>query len=467
MGSLLPRPALDPSGLDPENYLVSLIDEAWHKELLSDAGLAVLQLRTLDLVKDQVRKYTSGQSSSVPVEIAEKIMASALFCVDTSLLAETSPEKSLEKLLSKPLPEIYSQGLAQLRGCLQETRRLYQQTRSNRVELPLLAYNYTLDVAIPDFLSHYDPDYAAHEIPASIDYQLACQVTGKGVFYIQAYLERLFLENRFCALFPVHDLQILLENYGRVYRIDYPEYLLNIFEIVLANSLFSSALGYDRRNLTIHIDQIRRVSRQLLPLASSEIAAVLELALQRLCDELELDPPMIAYLNLCQPDMVSRFIDSIRQETLDKLVIPVVLPQASTQVSVDPGSRMDDDAFRTLAGNLLALDDPRQKAAAILTQVSSLTDFVDILKADCLYGEDFICLYEMMGDLELAVLVGLAYPGELRNSPDDFWLAIAQASPDNDEDEWLAGLRIYIESMDLQRRLILKRLLELDWSSRI
>ena len=56
----------------------------------------------------------------------------------------------------------------------------------------------------------YNPDYAAHEVMASIDYQLCNPVTDlTGVEFILKYLENLFIENEFCSYFDAEDIHHL------------------------------------------------------------------------------------------------------------------------------------------------------------------------------------------------------------------------------------------------------------------
>jgi hypothetical protein len=358
-------------------------------------------------------------------------------------------------------------GLLVVRKALLETRTLFAMTTAIRLETSVVAYNSTLD-EISDFFRHYDPDFSAHDIPASIDYPLALEISGlRGVFYIHEYLVRLYAETRFCSLFPPGEIERLLESYGRVYRIDYPEYLLNIFEIVLTNSLFSLMAGLGAKNLALDLRQVQRVSHLLANCETPEIVILMDKSLERMIRELGIgsDPQLISYIHQYRHDLQARLVEALRQDTLDKLAIPVAEPDNQV-ITLEQGERMDNADFRSLADSLLSAEDPGQKARLILNRVRSLLDFVDILKADCLYREEFTRLYEMLGDMELAMLVKLAFPYELRGDGESPSIALILDSTEPSNDEWIVYLKSFLHTVNEDRRLLLEDLLKLNVSFR-
>lgn len=97
-----------------------------------------------------------------------------------------------------------------------------------------ISYNDTIR-SIEGFFKKYDIQFFAHKIPCSIDYQPCHAVPEElqGIEYINEYLRRIVLENRFCSRFDSGKIIELLEAYCP----DYRELLINIYEPVATNAL--------------------------------------------------------------------------------------------------------------------------------------------------------------------------------------------------------------------------------------
>ena len=125
------------------------------------------------------------------------------------------------------------------------------------------------------------------------------------------------MENLFCKRFNEKDINQLLDNYGRVYRIDYPEFLINIFEVVLTNSVFSVMLGTEARNLAIQKGRISRLRERLAGLDTSVITVTYKSALDKVIEELGIeDPTMVAYVRQCGNGLLPRLINAVEQDSL-------------------------------------------------------------------------------------------------------------------------------------------------------
>lgn len=104
-----------------------------------------------------------------------------------------------------------------------------------------ISYRETI-LSIESFFRKYDIQFFAHDIPCNIDYQLCHDVPEElqGIKYINEYLRRFILENRFCSRFDSDIIIKLLEACCP----DYRELLINIYEPVATNAL-GIALRYD------------------------------------------------------------------------------------------------------------------------------------------------------------------------------------------------------------------------------
>lgn len=183
---------------------------------------------------DQLGRYTAGESSSVPEEAAEKVLESMLYCVSVELSARPDPAAALREI---PAAELFRRGAERVKGMTEDLKILYRQVLRTRIPTDLIAYNETLDGAIPGFFKTYDPEYAAHENGALTgfpDYPLLSDDQSRGgILYMKNYLEELLRENRFCARYKKNYIRAVLLLHGRNCHFDYRELIVNIPELLL------------------------------------------------------------------------------------------------------------------------------------------------------------------------------------------------------------------------------------------
>lgn len=404
--------------LNLRNNLFSVFQEAHDSGLISESEIQNIQIRMLDILKDLIIIYTSNQSSSVKEETAQSLMQSIIYCLDFYCMKMDNPDSLIQNLKSAGIKEVYKEGLKLLYAYVEETKKLFMRVKNQRLTTNLVAYNSSIDEAIPDFFSHYDVRLSAHDTAAGIDYPLMFDdISIKGILYIRQYLEKLALENAFCRQFAPKDIEYLLKNYGRTYRIRYQDYLLNICEIVLTNAIFSVMLGNSALKLNISRTDYALLEEKLRLAARDDIPSMIRQAVNRMLAELNMTEVGIAdYIHKYESELLARLNNALQYGTLDRLVITVAGTSESDQTTFDPGQKMDNDKFRRLVERVLNCTEPTEKAGIILTNISSLIDFIDVLKADCLFGDDYMALFRQLGDLEISVLAGTVFSEELRTA---------------------------------------------------
>lgn len=461
--SLVSRPGFNPQNIDANDYLLTLLDEALRAGLISESALEELQMQIMEVLKEQIIKYTSGTSTSVPLEVAQNLLLSILFCMDTFCLSFPTPITCLNELMERSMKEVYREGLALVKSRVNEAEKLFEEVRATRIKTSLVAYNSTLNEAIPDFFKNYDATFNAHDTAAGIDYPLAGDdINARGVIYIQQYLKKMKMENTFCQRFAEKEIDQLLENYGRVYRICYSEFLINIFEVVLTNAIFSVMLGEKATNLTLRKNQVVLLRERLNGLEASEMNSRLRSAIEQVIEELGIkDHEMIVYIFRCGENLLPRLINAVEQETLQRLAIPV-MGDPEPEILFDFGNSMNDEDFRQLVEDLLGCADPAEKARMILSRIRSLVDFVDILKADCLFGDEYRVLFERLGDMELSILARIILVDELRDQPDDFSLAKALSVIQRSDTVWVTHLSGYLQQLSHDRQQAIADLLKTE-----
>lgn len=260
-----------------------------------------LRQRLYPLLRRHALQFTSGESSSVPVETAQSLLESLLFCLEQGL---QSRQEDWKALLCENPEEIFRAGLRNLEDKLAYGARLWQAVCAN---LPPVENRSMLDTikSISGFWRRYDCRYAAHEIPCDIDYQLCIPVpeTLQGVDYVNAYLERLAGENRLLCRFSKDALEPVLNRYCR----DYRGLLVNLYGPVVTNALGRVLLGKDLDTLTISPEDCGRLEWQLTHLSRTGLEELLSRTAERLSDQLGLgDRRERSYLTACAGRLAPR-----------------------------------------------------------------------------------------------------------------------------------------------------------------
>jgi hypothetical protein len=246
MANIEKRHIIDSNKLSGEFYFNSILQEAYTCGLLNESDLENIQLQCISLLAYKSERYNMGESSSIRVETAESIMKSNLYSIGLYLKSIPDPDYAAAELKSEKISELYERGRKLIYSRFREAKHIYEMVQRNKIEIPNHSYNSTLsENGIGIFFKSYNIEYEAHDIPASIDYQLCNAVNDlAGIEFIQKYLENLYLENEFCMNFATENIHHLLYGYDK----GYPDLLINIFEHVLTAALGCSLANRNIRN---------------------------------------------------------------------------------------------------------------------------------------------------------------------------------------------------------------------------
>lgn len=407
-------------------------------------------IETLEILKNLIQKYTFGESSSVKTEVAENLLLSIYYSIDT-YVNRYSKEKGLVTLQNQGIREIYQEGLKEVRFCFKQCKDLYEDIMFNKQEINIQAYNDTLDMAIPYFLKHYNCLYNAHETMCSIDYPLAIDdMSVQGTFYIKKYLETIILESKFCNYF-IDEIDEVLCCYGELYKINYSEALINVFEIVINNYIFYLIAENDGISINISKVDYEIIISKLSSIQSKEINNLIEDVFDKIVINLDIkDKELINYLNEYKSVFIERFINNIKHGSLEYMIITNDTQKLQEINLLDTDNRMDDDSFKDMVNRIQECNNIEDIISIIKNNVKSIIDFIDILKADCLFGEEtFYSIYNIFDDMELAILGKIVYDEELRYKHEIDLLMIESF---DDEEEWKIHYDYFVKSLDKDRR---------------
>ena len=430
--NMVTRTLIRQKHLNSNQYTLTLLQEGYRTGLIEQEDLEHIQSQIMALLAESIVKYTGGDSTSVRTETAQRIMMSVLYTLDAFLKNLGPPEDAVAFIIAGSIKEIYAGGLELLEAAFADTKQMYQEVVQNKLGIPNAAYQLTID-DLDRFFSHYDMRFNAQDTIASIDYPLLFDDQEvQGVFYIKQYLEKLALETEFCRLFSTQDINKLLFNYGRVYRIDYRESLINVFEIMLNNAVFSVMAGNSASILSIKHSQCDYLENKLKSMDYEQCSALVSASMGALLGELQIEKPVLrTYMQRYKKILMPRLQNAIQNDSLKHLVILDEPEPDQISYTLNEGKRMDDDSFRILLEEIMDCSDINEKIRIITTGTQSLGDFIDLLEADCLYGDEYKLLFNSLGDLELSILAGIVFMEEIIGDSSVFSLSKAKETSDD------------------------------------
>ena len=214
--------------IDRNQYYISLVKECIKANIIDNKIIYNTQIELGKLLNEIIMKYTKGESSSVTIETAEKLLIGIWYTIDSYLYSLDNIEDSINAIKNETLEKMYNKGKIILKGEFEITKELYEKTIENKLNIEIIAYNDTLLDGIEAFFKNYNIEFEPHEMPGSIDYPLAFDDWNvQGLNYIRNYIRNINIENRICSYFDKSDINNLLEQYGRMYCINYRDLLIN------------------------------------------------------------------------------------------------------------------------------------------------------------------------------------------------------------------------------------------------
>lgn len=417
---------IDVKTLNKNEYIISLLKEGVKNGAVNKAEVFDIQIKIVDLLKELIMKYTKGESTSVTVEITENLLSSLLYCLDFYLLELDNPQAALRELKQKEIKVMYEEGLELLRLCVIDTKKLYDKIKRNRLKVELEAYDATIDEAISLFFEKYTVVFEAHNTMASIDYPLVFDdMRVRGISYIKNYLENLDIETEFCKFFLEEDIKKILIGFGKMCRLNHTIELINIFELLLNNSVFSVLCGNEAVQLKISKNQYNIISQKFKLSDLTTINVLINNAIEIVITDLHISNPLlIDYINDYKELLKKRILNALENNCLYSLIVIEEEDKEKYPIAFDEGKRMSGKSFKQIVDKIMKSPEIMDKINIINSSIHSLQDFIDILNANCLFGEEFGHIFNTLSSIELTILVKIVFYEELRDGLTDLSLMI-------------------------------------------
>lgn len=316
MKQMEPVNTLKIKNLDPAEYTKTLLYEGVRIGMINKGNLETFQKHLSALLTRQISHYTQG-GSSVKTEIASVLTDGIFYCIDTILSQYENPEEAIEKLQNTTLPNLFAEGLTQIRQEINQSKLLYTRLKGNRLKVDVYAYNNTID-DIPLFFKEYNPEFKATETPGMLEY-LPCyyQKNLSGIHYMKEIINNLYLENHFCNQFDPDEVNTLLNQFAA--HVGYPSKDLteNIFGLVMNNAVARKLLNDDSTSLLITESEALALAEQFEGQPRKKCKEAVSQAISAIIVEKGLRwPSLKTYLSKCQDKTVAGLYRSVKQETI-------------------------------------------------------------------------------------------------------------------------------------------------------
>lgn len=451
--TLMVKGSIKKERLSKTQFMISLLREGFSEGLLEKPVIDRIGYDMMFLLNDLIIRYTKGESTSLKVDTAEMLMNSICYSIDAGLTNCSSPEECIALLKAKALREIYYDGIKNITACVEKIRCLISEMQKIRMDIPLEAYIATIE-SIPAFFNVLNIMFSPQDSVPSIDYPLVFDDWSvRGVYYMENYIETLNLETKVCRLFDIDDIKHVLESYGRIYNIDYRKCLINIFELIINNAVFSALSGHPARQLLLSKEQYTKLNIELSKFSSIELQSNIDKAFQTVILELNIRASeQIKYLMNYKEVFLTALKSSIKIQGLDKLIIcrGEDAAEPSNSAVLQHGDRLDQKSFLSLLKDLSKCTSITEKVNTIMSRVHSWEDFIDILETDCFYGDEFLELFSELGDFELSILVKTVFYEQLREGSCD--LSLIEAEDIQADREWQQQFVKFLASLESLRK---------------
>jgi hypothetical protein len=201
-------------------------------------------------------------------------------------------------------------------------------------------------------------------------------------------------------------------------------------------------------NKNTHRFNIESLDRQYLQqklanLPKEKLNTILQEASTQVCKDFNISDRLLQkHIAATVMDLSVKLINALENNRLESIFISLKEKPAQPVFQFDDGEKMNDDLFRSLAGEIRECRFVSDKIAIIQKEIHSITDLVDLLEGGCIFGSEFAEVFQSLGDMELALLLK-----RVPTNMTDLDLHFTE-----NEKEWQSKLICFFNEMDLTTR---------------
>lgn len=434
------------------DYTVNVLKWGYLNKKFSESFILSVQQDIGSLLKEKIKKYCKGLSTSVTVEVGDQLLDAIYYTIDANFANNFNMEEAIDLFKRNSIGDLYKEGEAKLKDLFENIKDLYKTVYKNKYNTELIAYNDTLDEFGKSF-DTYDIEFNPQDIDASVDYPLIFgDLHQRGIYYVKNYLEVIDIENRFCNIFDNEEVETLLDINAKRYKLNYRDLLTNVFEIVINNTILSIIVDDDFEDFYMYTEEVNYLKNNLnLENVEQKVNEAVDKMMSLLNIE---DCELVQYINLYKYRFVDQLKSALSQNSLETMV---VICDEYLKISEDLNENkfiinqniLSDEEFREILGQIEEESDVNKKIEIIKTKINSFEDFNDILKADCFYREDYNLLFGSLDEVELALLVRVMFYEEIEMGKFNL---LKELFKDNEYDyDWQKSYVEYMKNQTIDR----------------
>lgn len=380
------------------NSLIVFSDDILIDKNISKDDRMLIEAKVWNFFSKHIERYTMGDSTSIPIEIAEELLNSICFLLRLELRGSMNVK---EVLLTEDLNALLKASWSKIAVLIESGKELLEAVRKTSPNIENISYNDTLK-EIGMFFNIYDYRFFAHNIDCSIDYQLSNPISEKlqGIEYINEYLKALLVENEFCIRFDENNIRYILKGYCS----DYKELLVNLFEPILTNAIGLEIIGEDFLTLSISAFQREALLEIFRNLSQTEALAKLKYSANRICDSLGIvEKEKIEYIQKTAMKIYPRIEVGVSTGNIDNIFLSFQYEEDSKESNFIDNETMDNDRLRNLINEINDCRFISDKIAMVKAEVNSLSDLVEVLSV-CFWEDEALELFKTLSKAEIYVI---------------------------------------------------------------
>ena len=390
------------NNVSEEYFLKDILVICYEEKLLDDKILNRISYERLEVLKVQLKYYTKDESSSVMVEVAERLMEGIDYTIGFYLKTIDNIELIIEELKTTSITDMLKIGNDLIKKKVVESKNLLNTIQENKLKVDIYAYNDTIDYGHLVFFKEYDDFFVPNETHGPADYQLYMDnVNYKGIEYINYYLETLNLENEFCYNFDICEINELLKGYDKNCEL----LLINIFELVLINSLGLVICGKSLKNLNINNIDREQIKNKLDKLSLEELQGALLKYAKTCCEILDIrNKALVNYITKSTLKITSLVYESIKLNKLETVFLSFNEDIDNEFIEYTDGKKLSNSVFKRLSEKIRECSSIEDKIALIKNNIKSLEDLADMLDAECLFEDEYSIYFKSLSQMEVILL---------------------------------------------------------------
>lgn len=387
---------IDPSALAANDYLNSLLAEAFVMGLISQKELEGIQNSLLELLTVTCVRFTGGDSTSLRTETAEKLAQSCVMQISLLLKSCETPDDALELLLNERALTLYERGHFLCISLLNDTRRLLRTCVSKQNKYSTLQLKSTL-TAMRKYLASFNADFFAAAQPPSPEYALWRDILPETLEDVHEYLFRLSIELGFCSRFAPSQVTALFDAVH--------DETANLYTLTVSNAVARLLCGLDLSELKLTELEKTKLSKIFCERQTDSLEFMLENAASELCILTGTAGEFEAYYRAgCHALAVRCGISASAAFVFETDNVH----EHEERLIIRPNMGIAD--FKDMIGSLSATDG-EEKAKLLLSSVHSIYDFIDALNSDAFEDDEIKYFSSILSEDELVAIISVCGVG--------------------------------------------------------